>query len=167
MKENKTTTNEMKVKEYLQKYERIMNNIKYEMYFISEHKLYKIQLDKLSFEMVKLGKESSSKGGYEKLRLSITKAIKQEFINSGKARYIMTEEHFIEKAKVANLNKGQYCEYISATSRKQEYKLDSVRFDKGGDVNLKRKQIQVKFENASLTQLRTIDKAYNEKFANV
>lgn len=167
MKENKTMTNESKVKEYLQKYERIMNNIKYEMYFINEHKLYKIQLNKLDFEMVKLGKESSSKGGYEKLRLSITKAIKTEFIQSGKARYIMTEQHFIEKAKVANLNKGQYCEYLSATSRKQEYKLDSTRFDKAGDVNLKRKQIQVKFENASLTQLRTIDKVYKEKFANV
>lgn len=158
--------NELKVKEYLEKYEKIMNNTKYEMYFINEHKLYKIQLNNLDIQMVKLGKESSKKGGFEKLRLSITKAIKTEFINSGKARYVMTEQHFIEKAKIANLNKGQYCEYLSTTSRKQEYKLDSNRFDKGGDVNLKRKQIQVKFENASLTQLRTIDKVFNEKFAN-
>lgn len=158
---------ESKVKEYLTKYEKIMNTTKYEMYFIFEHKLYKIQLNTLDLTMVKLGKESSKKGGFEKLRLSITKAIKTEFINSGKARYIMTEEHFITKAKIANLNKGQYCEYLSATSRKQEYKLDSTRFDKGGDVNLKRKQIQVKFENASLTQLRTIDKVFNAKFANV
>lgn len=158
--------NEMKVKEYLSKYERIMNNIKYEMYFIFEHKLYKIQLNQLNETIVKLGRESSKKGGFEKLRLSITKAVKVEFINSGKARYVMTEQHFVEKAKIANLNKGQYCEYISATSRKQEYKLDSTRFDKAGDINLKRKQIQVKFENASLTQLRTIDKVYNTKFAN-
>ena len=70
----------------------------------------------------------------------------------------MSEQKLIELAEDKGLNKGQACEYLSAKARKQEYTLDSTRFDKAGDVNLKRKKIQVKFENASLTQLRTIAK---------
>lgn len=77
---------------------------------------------------------------------------------SGKAKQVMSEEKFLQLTEKQELNKGQTCEYLSAKARKQDYTLDSTRFDKAGDVNLKRKKIQVKFENASLTQLRTIAK---------
>ena len=83
---------------------------------------------------------------------------KQEWILSGRAKEVMSEGNFTKIAVENKLNKGQTCEYLAAKARKQEYKLDNVRFDKAGDVNLKRKRIQVKFENASLTQLRTIAK---------
>lgn len=100
-----------------------------------------------------------AKGGYEKLRLQMNKMQKYNLIINGNARKLMTEDSFLKKCKTDNLNKGQECEKISCEFRGIEYKKDNVRFDKAGDVNLKRKQIQVKFENASLTQLRTIDKA--------
>ena len=147
-----------KIKFWLEKYEEFNGCNCYEIYFNFKHTIYKIELKKLDAEIVKLGRESSSKGGHEKLRLSIKTATKQAWILSGKAREVMSEEKLNRTAEELELNKGQTCEYLSAKARKQEYTLDSTRFDKAGDVNLKRKKIQVKFENASLTQLRTIAK---------
>lgn len=147
-----------RVKFWLDEYEKFAGCNCYEIYFTFKHILYKIELKHLDSSIVKIGKESSSKGGWEKLRLAITSAKKQEWLISGKAKKVMTEEKLLEVAKDKNLNKGQICEYLSAKARKQDYSLDSTRFDKAGDVNLKRKKIQVKFENASLTQLRTIAK---------
>lgn len=146
------------VKFWLDLYEKFNGCNCYEIYFIFNHKLHKIELKKLENDIIKVGKESSKKGGYEKLRMYISSKKKQEWILSGKAKELMSEEKFIKTMQEQNLNKGQTCEYLSAKARKQEYKLDSTRFDKAGDVNLKRKKIQVKFENASLTQLRTIEK---------
>lgn len=149
---------ENKVKKYLNLYENFNGCNCYEIYFLYRHTLYKIELKKLDSTFVKLARESSSKGGYEKLRLSITSELKQNWLISGQAKELMSEEKFLKLAESEGLNKGQACELISAKARKQEYKLDSTRFDKAGDVNLKRKRIQVKYENASLTQLRTIAK---------
>ena len=143
---------------YLEGYESFSGANCYELYFLYRHLLYKIELKTLESEIVKIARESSKKGGYEKLRLYISSSKKQEWLKSGKAKMLMPEEKFIKIMQEQGLNKGQTCEYLSAKARKQEYKLDSTRFDKAGDVNLKRKKIQVKFENASLTQLRTIDK---------
>ena len=147
-----------KIKFWLEKYEELNGCNCYEIYFNFKHEIYKIELKTLDISFVKIGRESSSKGGWEKLRLAITSAKKQEWLLSGKAKKIMSEEELNELAEEKELNKGQACEYLSAKARKQEYTLDSTRFDKAGDVNLKRKKIQVKYENASLTQLRTIAK---------
>ena len=147
-----------KIKFWLEKYEELNGCNCYEIYFNFKHKIYKIELKKLDISIVKLGRESSSKGGHEKLRLQVSSAKKQEWLLSGKAKELMSEEKLNEIALDKGLNKGQACEYLSAKARHQDYTLDSTRFDKAGDVNLKRKKIQVKYENASLTQLRTIAK---------
>ena len=148
----------MEIEKWLKLYEQYNGCNCYEIYFLFNKKLYKIELKQLDAGFVKMGRESSSKGGWEKLRLAVNKAKKIEWLASGKAREVMTQDEFIKLAEELGLNKGQACEYLSAKARKQSYTLDSTRFDKAGDVNLKRKKIQVKFENASLTQLRTIAK---------
>lgn len=148
-----------KINYFLNLYEELNGANCYEIYFLFNHNLFKIEEKKLSENYVKLGRESSKKGGHEKLRLNITRAIKEQWLLSGKAKKLMAEEKFIDLQNELGLNKGQVCEYLAAKARKQSYELDSTRFDKAGDVNLKRKKIQVKFENASLTQLRTIAKA--------
>ena len=150
-----------KIKYWLEQYEKFSGCNAYEIYFNFRHTIYKIELKELDIEIVKLGRESSSKGGHEKLVMQVSSAKKQQWLLSGKAKQVMSEEKLIAKAQELGLNKGQTCEYLSAKARKQEYKLDSTRFDKAGDVNLKRKRIQVKYENASLTQLRTIAKVAN------
>ena len=144
----------MEIEKWLQLYEQYNGCNCYEIYFLFNKKLYKIELKQLDAGFVKMGRESSSKGGWEKLRLAVNKAKKVEWLSSGKAREVMTQDKFVKLAEELGLNKGQAC----AKARKQSYTLDSTRFDKAGDVNLKRKKIQVKFENASLTQLRTIAK---------
>ena len=126
-----------KIKFWLEKYEEFNGCNCYEIYFNFKHTIYKIELQKLDAEIVKLGRESSSKGGHEKLRLSITTATKQSWLLSGKAKEVMSEEKLNRTAEELELNKGQTCEYLSAKARKQEYTLDSTRFDKAGDVNLK------------------------------
>ena len=144
--------------QWLDLYEELNGCNCYEVYFNFKHFIFKIELKKLDSDMVKVSRESSSKGGYEKLKLAITSAKKQAWLMSGKAKKVMSEEELNKLAQELELNKGQACEYLSAKARKQEYTIDNVRFDKAGDVNLKRKKIQVKYENASLTQLRTIAK---------
>ena len=151
-----------KIKFWLEKYEALTGCNCYEVYFNVKHTIYKIELKTLPIEIVKLGRESSSKGGHEKLRLYISSKIKKEWVELGQAKEMMTEEKLIKLAEKLEINKGQACEYLSCKARRIEYTLDSVRFDKQGDVNLKRKRIQVKYENASLTQLRTIAKVASE-----
>ena len=133
--------NKNKIAFWLGEYERLNGCNCYEIYFNYRHLIYKIELKTLELDIVKLGRESSSKGGWEKLRLSISSAKKQEWIISGKAKKVMTEDKLVELAEEKDLNKGQACEYLSAKARKIEYSLDSTRFDKAGDVNLKRKKI--------------------------
>ena len=55
------------------------------------------------------------------------------------------------------MNYNNYAKNILGVKRWNELvKKYNVRFDKAGDVNLKRKKIQVKFQNATLAQVSTI-----------
>lgn len=150
---------DLKIKKYFDLYEKHSGANSYDLYFIFKGNLYRAMIKTLNIDWVRLARESSSKGGYEKLRLQISAMQKYDLIANGNAKKLISEETFLKKCKADNLNKGQECEKISCEFRGIEYKKDNVRFDKAGDVNLKRKQIQVKFENASLTQLRVIEKA--------
>lgn len=150
-----------KIDYYLKLYEEHNGCNCYEVYFCYKKAIYKIELKNIPSSIVKLTRESSRNGGKEKLRLYVNSATKQAWLLGGNAKKVMTEENLLKKAKDLNLNKGQYCEYLSSKARKLEYKLDNTRFDVAGDVNLKRKKIQVKYENASLAQLDTILKVAN------
>lgn len=133
----------------------------YELYFVKNGFLWKIELEELPLEAVKLVRESSKNGGKEKLRLYVNAELKEQFLLTGKCKKIMTKADFEKQAKDFGRTKGHFCEYLSNKSRNLTYKVDVTRFDKAGDINLKRKKIQVKFENASLAQLDTILKVAN------
>ena len=127
----------------------------YLMIFIYCKKVYSIKIkhNELTEDMVKLSTES--KGGI-KLMLRITKEIKEQWIASGKATYICTEKYFNKQVKESKYNKGEIAEKIVTEKRGQQWKKDNVRYDKAGDINLKRDSIQVKFQNASLTSAKTM-----------
>lgn len=127
-----------------------------EMYFVCDKILYKRQMNKITKDITSFGITSKSKGHKEVIRMRVLKATKLEWLQNEKVTKVMTEEKFVQLSKKLNLNKGQTCEYLSAKARKQEFKLDSTRYDKAGDVDLKRKRIQVKFENASVAVVDTI-----------
>ena len=59
-----------------------------------------------------------------------------------------------------NNNKGHRCEYwLHEVYNLGNYKPDNKRFDKCGDVEINGIQYQVKFENASLTNVNTLHNA--------
>ena len=60
-------------------------------------------------------------------------------------------------------NKGHKCEYwLHKAYNLGEYKTDSIRFDKCGDVRINGIEYQVKFENASLTNVNILHKAQKD-----
>jgi hypothetical protein len=120
--------------------------------------LYSIKIRELPVELVRLTTES--KGGI-KLKMQVGKAQKAQWIASGKATKLMSEEKFTEMVKNSKYNKGEILEKIVTEKRGLEWKKDSVRYDKAGDIDLKRDRIQVKFENASLTSAYTMYRVVN------
>ena len=124
-----------------------------EIGFIVDKVLYSIKLKEIDVSMVRLTTES--KGGL-KLKLQISKAQKLEWLKSGKAKRISTESEFLKLVSESKYNKGEMLEKILTEKRKMEWHKDSVRYDKAGDIDLKRDRIQVKFENASLTSAYTM-----------
>ena len=126
---------------------------KTEIGFIVNKILYSIKLKEIDIAMVKLTTES--KGGL-KLKLQISKAQKLEWLASGKAKRLATEQEFIKLVSESKYNKGEVLEKMLTEKRGMEWHKDSVRYDKAGDIDLKRDRIQVKFENASLTSAYTM-----------
>ena len=126
---------------------------KTEIGFIIDKTLYSIKLKEIDIEMTRLTTES--KGGL-KLKLQISKAQKLEWLKSGKAKRISTESEFLKLVSESKYNKGEVLEKILTEKRGIKWSKDSVRYDKAGDIDLKRDRIQVKFENASLTSAYTM-----------
>lgn len=124
-----------------------------EIVFVYNKMVYAIKLKNITVEMVTLG--TNSTGGLQ-LRLNISKAQKQQWLISGKARKIVEEEKFLEEVKASKYNKGEIAEKIMTERRGMVWTKDNVRYDKAGDVDLKRDRIQIKFQNASLTRASTI-----------
>ena len=76
----------------------------------------------------------------------------------------MTEKEFNSKPYS---NNGHKCEYWlhNITNQPGEYKRDVERFDKRGDITIDGIKYQVKFENATLTNVNAIHNAQWEKRA--
>ena len=124
-----------------------------EIGFIVDKVLYSIKLKEIDITMVRLTTES--KGGL-KLKLQISKAQKLEWLASGKAKRLATEQEFTKLVSESKYNKGEVLEKMLTEKRGMEWHKDSVRYDHAGDIDLKRDRIQVKFENASLTSAYTM-----------
>lgn len=126
---------------------------KIEIGFIVDGVLYAIKLNEITVDMVRLTTES--KGGL-KLKLQISKTQKLKWLASGKAKKLATEQEFTKLVSESKYNKGEVLERILTEKRGLKWHKDSIRYDKAGDIDLKRDRIQVKFENASLTSAYTM-----------
>ena len=133
----------------------------YEIYFIYNKTLYKMQEKTIQDNMLKFDITSKARGSKKTLRMRILKAQKREIIENGKATKVMTEKYFNTLCKQLGLNKGETCEYLSHKARGLEYSRDNVRYDKAGDINTARKSIQVKFQNVTIASIDTILKLAN------
>lgn len=103
--------------------------------------------------------ESTQNGGWQKFKMYITVEEKDKLIKKG-AVAVMTKAEF---DKLPYNNKGHRCEYwLHEVYNLGNYKPDHERFDKCGDVEINGIQYQVKFENATLTNVNTLHNAQKD-----
>lgn len=128
----------------------------YDIFFERKGFIYYIECARIAPRWVKEGRESKSKGGAQKFRMYIPTAERDKLIAKG-ATLVMSSAEF--KA-LPYRNKGHKCEYyLHQLHNIGEYKPDNLRFDKGGDICVNGIQYQVKFQNATLTNVDVLHKA--------
>lgn len=110
---------------------------------------------------MRVEKSSSKKGGHEKLQFRLNNALKEQLIRKG-AEKIGTDADLLE-IKGNKGNKGVSFERMVYRMNGQEPRpKDSVRFDKGGDININGIEYQVKLDGAQIVEFRTLNKIQKE-----
>lgn len=116
---------------------------------------YAARLDAITADMVTLDRESSQNGGATKLRFKLSNRQKVALIEAG-------AEEVGNIADILSLqkNKGNAVE-CWATRRYMgiEWVKDSIPYYMQGDIQVNGEEVQVKFENASLTNVSVMEKA--------
>ena len=74
----------------------------------------------------------------------------------------MTIEEYKNNAKINKLNLGEYAEKYVCEMLGVEYTRNNTPFYVDGDVNVRTRHIQVKYENATLCSLTTLEKLANK-----
>ena len=127
--------------------------------FVYKHDLYCITVDEIMPRFMRVEKSSSKKGGHEKLQFRLNNALKEQLIRKG-AEKIGTETDLLEIAG----NKGVSFERMVYRMNGQEPRpKDSVRFDKGGDINVNGVEYQIKLDGAQIVEFRTLNKIQKER----
>ena len=127
--------------------------------FVYKHDLYCITVDEIMPRFMRVEKSSSKKGGHEKLQFRLNNALKEQLIRKG-AEKIGTETDLLEIAG----NKGVSFERMVYRINGQEPRpKDSVRFDKGGDININGVEYQIKLDGAQIVEFRTLNKIQKER----
>ena len=123
--------------------------------FIVNHLLYYICFDgHLPESLLKLGRASSKRGGAAKVRVRASAEIKRAFVESGKAILLGSESLLDTNDKY---NKGDRFErLITETLTGEKWYKNSTPFTKAGDIELNGKQVQVKMNDAELTNENTL-----------
>lgn len=123
--------------------------------FIVNHLLYYICFDgHLPESLLKLGRASSKRGGAAKVRVRASAEIKRTFIESGKAILLGSESLLDTNDKY---NKGDRFErLIMETLTGEKWCKNSTPFTVAGDIELNGRQVQVKMNDAELTNENTL-----------
>lgn len=122
---------------------------------------YMIKVAELATEILKLDRESSKNGGTLKIRMDMNNMVKVALIENGEAQYIGKTADILALRK----NKGEAFEKFITEMFGQEWHKDSVPYYKDGDITVNGERIQIKWENASLTNENVIAKAEAWKLA--
>lgn len=123
--------------------------------FILNHLLYYVRFDgHLPTEILKFDRASSKRGGMAKVRVRLASEIRKELVASGRAILMGSETLLLTADK---WNKGERFErIITETLTTETWVKDSVPFNVAGDIELEGKQIQIKFDDAELTNEKTL-----------
>ena len=140
---------------FLKYYNKLSGADKTLVFFQKNGKIYLWECDHVAPRWIQEGFESSSKGGQQKFRMYIKASEKEKLIKKG-AIEVMTTEEF---ESIPYSNKGMKCEKWLHDKTNQDYKPNNKRFDKGGDICINGVEYQIKFENATLTNVDVLHKA--------
>ena len=121
--------------------------------FEHKHSIYFIMVDEIAPRYMTVERESSKKGGAQKLQLRLRKAHKEELIRKG-ATYMGGEEILIGR-----YNKGIEFERLISEMNGQEFRgKDNVGFWVAGDIEIDGKQVQVKLNGAQIVVETTLER---------
>lgn len=123
--------------------------------FILNHLLYYVRFDgHLPTEILKFDHASSKRGGTAKVRVRIGADIRKALVESGRAVLMGSENLLLTDDK---WNKGERFErIITETMTAETWVKDSVPFNVAGDIELNGQQIQIKLNDAELTNEKTL-----------
>jgi len=124
----------------------------YALGFVYDHKLYVAYVDEIAPRYIRVERESSKKGGKQKLQLRLTKPYMAQLMRKG-AECLGSEELLI-----GDYNKGVEFERLISERNGIEYRgKDSVGFWVAGDVEINGKQVQVKMNGAQIVVENTLE----------
>lgn len=127
--------------------------------FPFEGALYSYETNNLSEidEVFKLGRAAKSHGGAQKIKISFSKLTKKKLINNGKAIKLGTLDimSYIDK-----YNNGEHFEHYIHEINGKTWVKDSIPFYVAGDIELNGKQVQIKFDGATLVSETTLIRLY-------
>lgn len=123
--------------------------------FVLNHLLYYIKFDgHLPTEILKFDRASSKRGGMAKVRVRLGVDFRKAMVANGQA-VLMGSETLLMTAD--RWNKGERFErIITETLTAETWVKDSVPFNVAGDIELNGQQIQIKFDDAELTNEKTL-----------
>lgn len=124
----------------------------YALGFVYKHELFVAMVDEIAPRFMKVERESSKKGGRQKLQLRLNNKNKEYLIRNG------AECLGSETLLIGEYNKGVEFERLIYTVNGQEYRgKDNVGFWVAGDIEINGKQVQVKLEGAQIVVESTLE----------
>lgn len=131
----------------------------YLVFFLYKKNLYMAECGKIQPRWVVENYETY--GHTQKYMISLKNQHKEQLIRKG-AKLLMTESEFMA---IDVPNRGRKCEkwLHETTNQDGVYKYDTVPFNIDGDITINGIKYQVKFQNASLANVRTIEKLKKER----
>ena len=144
---------------FLKNYNKFSAAHNYIICFLYKKQFYMIKVDKIQPRWVVENYETYNHT--QKYMIYLNNKYKEQLIRKGAKAY-MTEEEFLA---IDVNNKGRKCEKFlhELSNQDGEYKYDTVPFHKDGDITINGIKYQVKFQNASLANVRTIEKLKKER----
>lgn len=125
--------------------------------FEYKHSIYYIMVDEIPPRYMTVERESSKKGGAQKLQLRLKKAYREQLIRKGAT--LIGNEDILN----GQYNKGVEFERIISEMNGQEFRgKENVGFWVEGDLEIDGRQVQIKFNGAQIvveTTLKRLQKA--------
>jgi hypothetical protein len=143
--------------EMLKRYEELSVADRYNIGFVFQGDIYSVEADTLDpvMDCIKLGRMASKRGGHAKLRLMFDKVAKLRLIASGRAVKIGVEAQMKYADKY---NNGEHYEHFIYDLHGEHWEKDRTPFYVDGDITVNGLKIQIKFDQAELTNELTLSR---------